>query len=93
VGVARSTLVASPEPMTADEAGALDRTRSALLVRLHRRPDDLAATVELQAIDARSAEMRSHAGSDERNELVRGGLSGVEVIRRWVRSKIPRRIR
>jgi hypothetical protein len=97
--VTHPALVPLAPPLTAADAGgrddatrlrALDRTRAALLVRLHRRPGDLAATVELQAVDAESAEITSHADSHESDRLMRGGLSSNESARRWLRSLFRR---
>ena len=98
--MAEPAIVAPDAPVATHDHGGpgdrarlvvLDRARAVLLVRLHRRPDDLAATVELQSVNAESAELTSHADSHESDQLARGGLSGNDLIRWWVRSKLGRR--
>ena len=69
----------------------LDRARAGLLVRLHNRSDDFAATNELQAISALAARRKSDIHPLESDRLVLAGLSSVERTRIWLRSKAGRR--
>ena len=67
-GMTDQTLVASHTQLIADVVakhgdGAqhmLEQTRTGLLVRLHNRSDDFAATRELQAVSARLAQLKLH---------------------------------
>jgi hypothetical protein len=71
----------------------LDQARADLLVRLHNRPDDFAATEALQAVYSASARLGPHVDRCERDRLVHAGLSGVDRMRIWLRTRIgsPRR--
>jgi len=71
----------------------LEQARAVLLARLHNRPDDFAATTELQAMNARSARLKSQIPPLERDRLVHEGLSSVERTRIWLRSKARSRHR
>src|SRR6266545_2912704 len=94
-GMAQRILVAPHEKVTADvvaEHGAdaqlmLDQARAGLLVRLHNRSDDFAATRELQALNALAAHLRSHIDPLESDRAMRAGLSRFERTRVWLRSK------
>jgi hypothetical protein len=66
---------------------ALEEAQAVLLARLHNRPDDFAATTELQAVNALSARLKSQIPPLERDRLVHEGLSSVERTRICLRSK------
>jgi hypothetical protein len=72
---------------------ALEQAQAVLLARLHDRPDDFAATTELQEVNALSARLKSRIPPLERDQLVHQGLSSVERTRIWLRSKIRSRRR
>ena len=91
IEVDSTTVPADAAPDGDDARLLLDQARSRLLVRLHRRSDDFAATIELQAVNARAAELASHADRLESDRLAHGGLSGIDVMRQWLRSKVGRR--
>ena len=94
----RSALLA---PVTAElvpERGdrsrfVLEQAQAVLLARLHNRPDDFAATTELQAVNALSARLKSQIPPLERDRLVHEGMSSVERTRIWLRSKARSRRR
>ena len=67
----------------------LDRARAGLVVRLQNRSDDFAATRALQAVNSASARLISHTQPSEQNRLL--GLSGVDRMRIWLRTRIRRR--
>lgn len=69
----------------------LDRARAGLVVRLQNRSDDFAATRALQAVSAASARLVTQADPSEQDRFVHEGLSGVERMRIWLRTKIMRR--
>jgi hypothetical protein len=69
----------------------LEQAQAVLLARLHNRPDDFAATTELQAMNALSARLKSQIPPLERDRLVQAGLSSVERTRIWLRSKVRSR--
>jgi hypothetical protein len=71
----------------------LEQAQALLLARLHNRPDDFAATTELQAMNALSARLKSQSPPLERDRLVQAGLSSVERTRIWLRSKVRSRDR
>jgi hypothetical protein len=64
------------------DADSLDATRTVLLARLFRRPDDFAATSALQALNAFTAGQRADARSDAPAQLRAAGLSSLERLRR-----------
>jgi hypothetical protein len=76
-------VVAAPVP----ERFVLEQAQVVLLARIHDRPDDFAATTELQAVNALSARLKAQIPPLERDRLVQAGLSSVERIRIWLRSK------
>jgi hypothetical protein len=56
-------------------AESLDASRHALIRQLHDHPDDVAATVELQAVKAASARLATTVDTSESDSLRRAGLS------------------
>jgi hypothetical protein len=66
----------------------LDRTRAGLIVRLQNRSDDFAATRALQALSSASARLVSRTDPYRQDRLVHAGLSGVERMRIWLRTRI-----
>jgi hypothetical protein len=66
----------------------LDKARAGLVVRLQNRSDDFAATRALQAVTSASARLISHTQPSEQNRLL--GLSGVDRMRIWLRTRIRR---
>ena len=58
-----------------ESAEALDASRHALIRRLTDHPDDIAATVELQAVKAASARLATTVDNSESDSLRRAGLS------------------
>jgi hypothetical protein len=65
---------------------ALEQARDRLLARLHVRPDDFAATEELQGVGDKLATLRSDADDDRPGRLRRSGLSFFDGLRaRWHR--------
>ena len=65
---------------------ALEQARDCLLVRLHARPDDFAATEELRGVGDKLATLRSDADDDRSGRLRRSGLSFFDGLRaRWHR--------
>ena len=89
--LARMT-VAELVPERGDRPGfVLEQAQAVLLARLHNRPDDFAATTELQAMNALSARLKSQIPPLERDRLVHEGLSSVERTRIWLRSKFRSR--
>jgi hypothetical protein len=80
--------IADVVPERGDRAQLVrEQARAALLVRLHNRSDDFAATNELQAISALSGRFKSQLRPLQRDRLVHAGLSSVERTRIWLRSK------
>jgi hypothetical protein len=73
------------------ERFVLEQAQAVLLARPHNRPDDFAATTELQAVNARSARLKAQIPPLERDRLVHEGLSSVERTRIWLRSKVRSR--
>jgi hypothetical protein len=86
-------MTTTAQPDRVAELPALDEARRLLTARLHRNPADFAATKELQAVIALSADIRSQIAPSERDSLVRAGLSNVERTRIWFRTGVrsPRR--
>ena len=78
-------------PERGDPRFVLEQAQAVLLARLHDRPDDFAATTELQALNALSARLKSQIPPLERDRLVHEGLSSVERTRIWLRSKVRSR--
>jgi hypothetical protein len=68
----------------------LNRARAGLVGRLQNRSDDFAATRALQAVNAASARLVSRADRSEQDRLVHAGLSGVERLRIWLRTRTRR---
>jgi hypothetical protein len=68
----------------------LDRARAGLVVRLHKRSDDFAATSALQAVNSASARLVSHTHPSEQDRVLDAGLSGVDRMRIWLRTRIRR---
>lgn len=68
----------------------LDRARAGLVVRLQNRSDDFAATSALQALNSASARLVSHTHPSEQDRLLDAGLSGVDRMRIWLRTRIRR---
>jgi hypothetical protein len=65
---------------------ALEQARDRLLARLHARPDDFAATEELQGVGHKLAALRSDADDGRPGRLRRSGLSFFDGLRaRWHR--------
>jgi hypothetical protein len=58
-----------------ESAEALDASRHALIKQLTDHPDDIAATVELQAVKAASAHLGTTVDNSESDSLRRAGLS------------------
>jgi hypothetical protein len=69
----------------------LDQARAGLVVRLQNRSDDFAATSALQAVTSASARLISHTQPSEQDRLQDAGLSGVDRMRIWLRTRIRRR--
>ena len=69
----------------------LDRARAGLVVRLRNRSDDFAATRALQAVTSASARLVSRTLPSERDRVLNAGLSGVDRMRIWLRTRIGRR--
>ena len=59
----------------ADSAETLGAARDALIRQLHDHPDDIAATVELQAVNAASARLVTTVDNSESDSVRRAGLS------------------
>ena len=75
-----------------DRAGViLDRARAGLVVRLQNRSDDFAATSALQAVTSASTRLVSHTLPSEQDRVLDAGLSGVDRMRIWLRTRIRRR--
>jgi hypothetical protein len=68
----------------------LDQARAGLVVRLQNRSDDFAATSALQAVNSASARLVSHTHPSEQDRLLDAGLSGVDRMRIWLRTRIRR---
>jgi hypothetical protein len=68
----------------------LDQARAGLVVRLQNRSDDFAATSALQAVTAASARLVSHTHPSEQDRVLDAGLSGVDRMRIWLRTRIRR---
>ena len=68
----------------------LDRARAGLVVRLQNRSDDFAATSALQALNSVSARLVSHTFPSEQDRVLDAGLSGVDRMRIWLRTRIRR---
>jgi hypothetical protein len=68
----------------------LDRARAGLVVRLQNRSDDFAATSALQAVNSASARLVSHTHPSEQDQVLDAGLSGVDRMRIWLRTRIRR---
>jgi hypothetical protein len=68
----------------------LDRARAGLVVRLQNRSDDFAATRALQAVNSASARLVSHTLPSEQDRVLDAGLSGVDRMRIWLRTRIRR---
>ena len=68
----------------------LDRARAGLVVRLRNRSDDFAATSALQAVTSASARLVSHTHPSEQDRVLDAGLSGVDRMRIWLRTRIRR---
>ncbi len=68
----------------------LDRARAGLVVRLQNRSDDFAATRALQALNSVSARLVSHTRPSEQDRVLDAGLSGVDRMRVWLRTRIRR---
>jgi hypothetical protein len=68
----------------------LDRARAGLVVRLQNRSDDFAATSALQAVTSASARLVSYTHPSEQDRLLDAGLSGVDRMRIWLRTRIRR---
>jgi hypothetical protein len=68
----------------------LDRARAGLVVRLRNRSDDFAATRALQALNSASARLISHTHPNEQDRVLDAGLSGVDRMRIWLRTRIRR---
>ena len=65
-----------------DSAETLDASRRTLIRQLHDHPDDLAATVELQAVNAASSRLGDSAVDDTaRDSLRRAGMSSSDRTR------------
>ena len=65
-----------------DSAETLDASRHALIQRLHAHPEDVAATVELQAVNAASDRLSAETvDTSERDSLQRAGMSSSERTR------------
>ena len=58
-----------------DSAASLDAARHALIRQLTDHPDDIAATVELQAVKAASARLGTTVDTSESDSLRRAGMS------------------
>jgi hypothetical protein len=71
---------------------ALEQARDRLLTRLHARPDDFAATEELQGVGDKLATLRSDADDDRPGRLRLSGFSFFDGLRaRWNRRNSRRR--
>jgi hypothetical protein len=68
----------------------LDRARAGLVVRLQNRSDDFAATRALQALNSASARLVSPTLPSEQDRVLDAGLSGVDRMRIWLRTRIRR---
>jgi hypothetical protein len=82
-------VIAEPVPEPGDrQRFVVEEAQALLLARLHTRPNDFAATTELQAMNALAARLKSQQTPRlERERLVHEGLSRVERTRIWLRSK------
>jgi hypothetical protein len=68
----------------------LHQARAGLVERLQNRSDDFAATRALQALTSASARLISHTHPNEQDRLLDAGLSGVDRMRIWLRTRIRR---
>jgi hypothetical protein len=65
-----------------DSAETLDASRHTLVLHLHDHPNDTAATVELQAVNAASSRLADAAVDDTaRDSLRRAGMSSSDRTR------------
>ena len=65
-----------------DSAATLDASRHALIRRLHGHPEDFAATIELQAVNAASSRLSAETvDTTARDSLQRAGMSSSERTR------------
>jgi hypothetical protein len=65
-----------------DSAETLDASRHALIRQLHEHPEDFAATIELQAVNAASNRIREETiDTTARDSLQRAGMSSFERTR------------
>ena len=65
-----------------DSAETLDASRHALIRRLHEHPEDFAATIELQAVNAASSRLSAaNVDTTARDSLQRAGMSSSERTR------------
>jgi hypothetical protein len=67
-------------------AAILERVRTRLLSRLHRRSDDFAATNALRAVNSATARLALSVGPAQSQRLRHCGLSSNERTRIWLRS-------
>lgn len=65
----------------ADSAESLDASRHTLISQLHAHPEDVEATVELQAVNAASARLVTTVDNSESDSLRRAGLSFFDRVR------------
>lgn len=64
-----------------DSKESLDASRHALIRRLHEHPEDFAATIELQAVNAASNRLRDETiDTTARDSLQRAGMSSFERL-------------
>ena len=78
-----------PEPViVATARSPIGRAFKGSLVDL--RPDDFAATSALQAVNSASARLVSHTLPSEQDRVLDAGLSGVDRMRIWLRTRIRR---
>jgi hypothetical protein len=68
----------------------LDQARAGLVVRLQNRSDDFAATRALQTVNSASARLVPHTHPSEQDRLLNAGLSGVDRMCIWLRTRIRR---